>query len=103
MERGSGPSTGRQVGVSLALAVIDLMVIAWLMFGYGMQTWADSYDSGNPPSAPEVALHGMWLLACGAVVTGGGLLALRRRIAGIVQLVVLGAGAGLLAISAAGR
>jgi hypothetical protein len=42
------------------------------------------------------------MLADGAIVTGGGLLALRWRIPGIVQLVVLGAGAGLLALSASG-
>ncbi|GAA2775546.1 hypothetical protein GCM10010521_62580 [Streptomyces rameus] len=102
MERGNRPSTGRQVGVAFALAVLDLMVIAWLALSYGMSSWADAYDSGNPPGAPEVALQGTWLLAGGAIVTGGGLLALRWRIPGIVQLVVLGAGAGLLAHSASG-
>ncbi|MER6157860.1 DUF6234 family protein [Streptomyces sp. NPDC001868] len=97
MSRESGPSTGRQVGVGVALLIIDLMVIAWLVFAYGMTGWADAYDSGNPPSAPKEALRGMWILTGCAVVTGGALLALRWRIPGIVQLVVLGAGALLLA------
>ncbi len=98
---GGEPSTGEQVGVSVALLIIDLMVIAWLVFRYGMTGWADSYDHGNPSSAPKEALRGMWLLVGGAVVTGGGLLALRWRIPGVVQLVVLGVGAVLLAYFAA--
>ncbi|MFJ8147692.1 hypothetical protein ACIQ6R_21875 [Streptomyces sp. NPDC096048] len=82
----------------MALLLIDLMVIAWLvLIQYGMAGWADSYNGGAPPSAPKEALRGMWLLAGGAVITGGGLLALRWRLPGIVQLVVLGAGAVLLA------
>ncbi|MFD1661405.1 DUF6234 family protein [Streptomyces caeni] len=103
MRHGNGPSTAQQMGVSAALLLIDLMIIAWLWLRYGMTGWADSYDSDNPPGAPRVALQGMWVLAIGAVVTGGGLLALRWRIPGIVQLVVLGAGAALLASSAAGK
>ncbi|MEU5538970.1 DUF6234 family protein [Streptomyces sp. NPDC020362] len=95
------PPTGRQVAVSSALLVIDLVVIARLVFGYGMTGWADSYDSVNPPSAPKVARQGMWVLVAGAIVTGGGLLALRWRIPGMVQLVVLGVGACLLAHLAA--
>ncbi|MFF1747382.1 hypothetical protein [Streptomyces mirabilis] len=97
MERGSEPSTGQQVGVSLALLTLDLMVIAWLVFRYGMTGWADSYDQDNLPGAPKMAWQGMWLLVGGAVVTGGGLLALRWRTPGIMQLIVLGVGAGLLA------
>jgi hypothetical protein len=101
---GSKPSTGQQVGVSVALLVIDLMVVAYLLFlRYGMTSWADSYDSANPPSAPGEAWRGMWLLVGGAVVTGGGLLVLRWRIPGVVQLVVLGVGAALLACLAAPR
>ncbi|MET8569108.1 hypothetical protein [Streptomyces sp. NPDC004783] len=99
-----GPSTGEQVGVSVALLVIDLMVIAWLVvIRYGMAGWADSYNGGAPPAAPGEAMRGMWILAGGAVVTGGGLLALGWRLAGTVQLVVLGAGAGLLASAAQGQ
>ncbi|MFD3733103.1 hypothetical protein [Streptomyces sp. NPDC058632] len=85
----------------MALLVVDLMAVTWLVFGYGMTGWADSHDDGNAPDAPGEALRGMWLLAGGAVVTGGGLLALRWRIPGLVQLVVLGAGAALLAHLAA--
>ncbi|MFE8014266.1 hypothetical protein ACFU3O_16185 [Streptomyces antibioticus] len=92
------PSTGEQLGVGVALLVIDLMVIAYLFFiRYGMTGWADAYNGGNPPDAPREALRGMWLLAGGAVVTGCGLLALGWRIPGVVQLIVLGVGAGLLA------
>ncbi|WP_405687830.1 DUF6234 family protein [Streptomyces sp. NBC_00057] len=99
--RHSQPSTGQQVGISVALLVIDLIVIAYLVFRYGMTGWADAYDQGNPPSAPKEALRGTWLLLGGAVVTGGGLFLLRWRIPGTVQLLVLGIGAGLLACYAA--
>ncbi|CAL9303172.1 hypothetical protein SUDANB148_03608 [Streptomyces sp. SudanB148_2056] len=86
----------------MAFLVIDLLVIAYLLFiRYGMTGWADAYDGHNPPDAPKEALRGMWLLIGGAVVTGGGLLALGWRIPGVVQLVVLGVGAGLLACLAA--
>ncbi|GAB2733539.1 hypothetical protein GCM10027072_30340 [Streptomyces bullii] len=102
MRPGGAPSTGEQIGVSVALLVIDLMVIAYLLFiRYGMTGWADAYDSDNPPDAPREALRGMWLLVGGAVVTGGGLLVLGWRIPGVVQLIVLGVGAGLLACFAA--
>lgn len=102
MRRSKSP-TGEQVGLSVALLVIDLIVIAYLVFRYGMTGWADGYDPGNPPSAPKEALRGMWLLLGGAVVTGGSLFLLRWRIAGTVQLLVLGIGAGLLAVLAAGE
>ncbi|MFF0336782.1 hypothetical protein ACFYUM_29855 [Streptomyces fimicarius] len=86
----------------MALLVIDLMAIAWLVIiQYGISSWADNYNGGNPPSAPREALRGMWLLAGGALVTGGGLLALGWRGPGLMQLVVLGVGAGLLAYFAA--
>ncbi|MFI5809228.1 hypothetical protein [Streptomyces sp. NPDC051561] len=97
MERGSDPSMGQQVGVSIALLVLDLLVIAWLVFRYGVAGWADGKGRVNPPDAPQVAWQGMWILVGGALVTGGGLLALHWRASGIMQLVVLGVGAGALA------
>ncbi|WP_237408009.1 DUF6234 family protein [Streptomyces sp. M2CJ-2] len=101
MKRTSRPSVGQQVGVGAALLLIDLMVIAWLLYGYGVTGWADSYDAPDPPDAPRVARQAMWLLAGGAVVTGGGLLALGWRISGTVQLLLLGGGAGLFSFFAA--
>ncbi|MET8940274.1 DUF6234 family protein [Streptomyces rubiginosohelvolus] len=102
MRPGGEPSIGEQVGVSVALLVVDLMVIAWLVIiQYGVSCWADNYNGGNPPSASKEALRGMWLLAAGALVTGGGLLALGWRTPGLVQLVALGVGAGLLVYFAA--
>ncbi|MEV0576509.1 DUF6234 family protein [Streptomyces sp. NPDC050392] len=91
------PSTGQQVGLSVALLLIDLVAVAYLVFRYGMTGWADAYDSNNPPGAPSEAIRGAWLLLGGAAVTGGGLILLRWQISGIVQLLVLGTGAGLLA------
>lgn len=101
MKRANKPSTGQQVGVGAALLLVDLMVIAWLLYGYGMTGWADSYDEPNPPDAPQVARQAMWFLLGGAVVTGGGLLALGWRISGMVQLVLLGGVAGVFALFAA--
>ncbi|MEV0050854.1 DUF6234 family protein [Saccharopolyspora shandongensis] len=101
MKRGSKPSIGQQVGVGVGLFLIDLMVIAWLLYGYGITGWADNFDGVNAPKAPQVALQAVWLLAGGAVVTGGGLLALRWRISGTVQLLILSGGAGAFALLAA--
>ncbi|MEU0332345.1 DUF6234 family protein [Streptomyces sp. NPDC006193] len=93
----SGPSAGRQIAVGVAFLLVDLVVVGYLLFlRHGMTSWADAYDAGNPPDAPGEALRGMWILLGGAVVTGGGLVLLRWRIAGVVQLVVLGGAAGLL-------
>ncbi len=86
----------------MALLVIDLMAVAYLvLLRYGMTGWADAYDSADPPDAPREALRGMWLLVGGAVATGGGLFVLGWRIPSVVQMVVLGVGAGLLACLAA--
>ncbi|MEE1930329.1 hypothetical protein V1J52_19440 [Streptomyces sp. TRM 70351] len=84
----------------MALLLLDLLVIAALVYGYAISGWADSYDGNGDSSAPEVAWQGMWILAGGAVVTGGGLLALRWRVAATAQVLVLGAGAALLAFLA---
>ncbi|MFD1832529.1 MULTISPECIES: hypothetical protein [Streptomyces] len=97
------PSTGRQLGVGAGLLLIDLAAIAWLLYGYGITGWADSYDQVNAPEAPRVARQAMWLLALGAAASGGGLLALRWRIAGTVQLVVLGCAAAAFACLATPR
>ncbi|WP_437015841.1 hypothetical protein [Streptomyces sp. enrichment culture] len=97
----SKPPTGPQVGVGIALFVIDLLVFAWLLYGYGISGWADGHNGGDTPQAPGFARRAMWFLAGGAAVTGGGLLALRWRIPGTVQLLVLGGGALLFASLAA--
>ncbi|WP_329121518.1 DUF6234 family protein [Streptomyces sp. NBC_01465] len=97
MRPGGRPSTGEQAGVSAALFVLDLMVIAVLWYRWGITAWADGTDPDNPPSAPAEALRGAWILAGGAVVTGGGLLARRWRIPGVMQLMVLGGTAALFA------
>ncbi|KDN78220.1 hypothetical protein ABZ568_12755 [Streptomyces olindensis] len=98
------PSTGQQIGVSLALVVIDFMLIAWMAFGVGIEAWADSYesDSASATGAASAASQAAWVLVGGAVLTGGGLLALGWRIPGVVQLVVLFGGAVLVSSLAAG-
>lgn len=74
------------------------MFIAWSVYGVGVAGWADSYESDGvaPSSASQAASQALWLLGGGAVLTGGGLLALGWRIPGIVQLIVLGGGAVLV-------
>ncbi|WP_307176503.1 hypothetical protein [Streptomyces africanus] len=89
----------------MALLVIDFMLIAWSVYAVGIAGWADSYESDGvaPSSASRAASQASWLLGGGAVLTGGGLLALRWHIPGIVQLVVLGGGALLVSSLAAGE
>ncbi|MFI6371199.1 hypothetical protein [Streptomyces sp. NPDC050546] len=104
MRQPNEPSTGRQIGVSVALLVIDFMLIAWSVYAVGIAGWADSYESDGvvPTSASRAASQASWILGGGAVLTGGGLLALGWRIPGIVQLVALGGGALLVSSLAAG-
>ncbi|MFG3032649.1 hypothetical protein ACGFZJ_29535 [Streptomyces sp. NPDC048253] len=103
VERVSNPSTGLQVGVSVALFAIDLLPLAWLLYGFGIYCWADGFrgGGGNAPEAPKFALRAMWFLAGGAAITGGGLLTLGWPIPGTVQLFTLGGGAVLFACLAA--
>ncbi|MEU6277191.1 hypothetical protein ABZ871_33050 [Streptomyces populi] len=91
MERRSTPYVGAQVMIGILLLTIDLLYIVGLWYWCGL---AGSTDDGNiAPEAQKLAQQTMWYLAGGAVVTGGGLLALRWRIPGTVQLIVLGIGA----------
>lgn len=98
------PSTGPQIGVGVALLLVDLVLIAVSVYCVGVAGWADGYESGGSAAsgASQTAAQAMWLLGAGAVLTGGGLLALGWRIPGIVQLVVLGAGAALVSAMGAG-
>ncbi|MET9952520.1 hypothetical protein ABZ135_13380 [Streptomyces sp. NPDC006339] len=100
-KRGNGPTTGSRIAVAVALLLIDLLVVAWLLYGYGITGWADAHDPANPPEAPHLARRSAWLLSAGAIVTGGGLLLLRRWTAGTVQLAALGGAAALFAFLAA--
>ncbi|MFJ4281861.1 hypothetical protein [Streptomyces massasporeus] len=104
MKQTHRPSTGGQIGVSLALLVIDFMLIAWSVYSVGIAGWADSYESDGvvPTSASRAESQALWLLCGGAVLTGGGLLALGWRIPGTVQLVVLFGGAVLVSSMTAG-
>jgi hypothetical protein len=91
MQRRSTPYVGAQVMIGLLMLAIDLVYIVGLWYWCGL---AGSTDDGSmAPEAQMLAQRIMWYLACGAVVTGGGLLALRWRIPGTVQLIVLGIGA----------
>ncbi|MEU3931225.1 hypothetical protein AB0E85_04095 [Streptomyces sp. NPDC029044] len=86
------------------LLVIDFLVIALMVYGYGMAGWADGYESDGvmPTAASQAASEAAWLLGGGAVLTGGGLLAVGWRIPGVVQLVVLGVAAASFSSMAAG-
>ncbi|AXE87107.1 hypothetical protein C1703_19105 [Streptomyces sp. Go-475] len=90
----------------MALLVIDLMVIAWMVFAVGMEGWADSYESdsagASASGASSAASQASLILMGGAGLTGGGLLALGWRIPGVVQVVVLMGGAVLVSSLAAG-
>ncbi|MFD5632950.1 hypothetical protein ACFWJM_02190 [Streptomyces sp. NPDC127077] len=91
MARGAEPYIGAQVMIGVLLLAVDLAYIAGLWFAYGFAGWTD--DGGIAPEAQMFAWRTTWYLAGGAVVTGGGLLVLRWRIPGAVQLIVLGIGA----------
>ncbi|MEU9358175.1 hypothetical protein AB0D35_08695 [Streptomyces sp. NPDC048301] len=88
----------------MALLVIDFLVIVCALYAWGMTGWSESYDSAGtgPSSASRVASQASGLLIAGAIITGGGLLAKGWRIAGIVQLVVLGGAAALFSFAAGG-
>ncbi|MGD9485613.1 hypothetical protein WDH52_20575 [Streptomyces sp. TRM70308] len=100
-KRANKPSTGQKVAVGFGLILLDLLVIAVFLWGYLITGWADNWNEDNAPEAPQAARQAMWFLAGGAVVTGGGLLALGRRAYGIVQLLALGGGAAAFALLAA--
>ncbi|WP_159106669.1 hypothetical protein [Streptomyces rishiriensis] len=91
MQRRSTPYVGAQVMIGILLLAIDLVYIVGLWYWCGLGGSTD--DGSIAPETQMLAQRIMWYLACGAVVTGGGLLALRWRIPGAVQLIVLGIGA----------
>ncbi|MGW3635414.1 hypothetical protein ACWD7F_35645 [Streptomyces sp. NPDC005122] len=91
MEHGRAPYIGAQVMLGVLLLAVDLVYVAGLWFAQGMAGWTD--DGSIAPEAQMFAWRAMWYLAGGAVVTSGGLLALRWHIPGRVQLTVLGIGA----------
>ncbi|MET8829381.1 hypothetical protein ABZX40_26000 [Streptomyces sp. NPDC004610] len=99
--RRRGPSGGAQAAACAALLPLDALLIAWLWLRWGITGWGDAYDPDNPAEAPRLARQAMWILLGGAGLTGGGLLALRWRAPGVLQLIVLG-GAGALAAGFAG-
>ncbi|MFF0752550.1 hypothetical protein [Streptomyces sp. NPDC004267] len=96
-----GLTVGQTIALVVALLVIDLVVIAWLVYGYGITGWADGYDAPEQAEAPHVAEQAAWFLAGAAAVTGGGLLLARRPGVGLFQLAVLGGAAALFATLAA--
>ncbi|GAA1010295.1 hypothetical protein GCM10009564_27930 [Streptomyces thermogriseus] len=92
-----GPSAGRQIGVCVALLLVDFMLIVWSAYAVGVAAWAGSFDSSTAASSTsEAALVALLLPGGGAVLAGGALLALGRRVPGIMQLVLLGSGALLV-------
>ncbi|MCX2967855.1 MULTISPECIES: hypothetical protein [Streptomyces] len=99
-KRANKPSTGGKVAAGLGLVLLDLLAIAVFLWGYLITGWADNWSQDNAPEAPQAARQAMWFLAGGAVVTGGGLLALGRRAYGIVQLLTLGGAAAAFALLA---
>ncbi|WP_066931390.1 DUF6234 family protein [Streptomyces sp. NBRC 110611] len=97
MQGKTGPSRGTDIGVAIALLVLDILLVGWLLYGYGITGWADGYSPNREPEAPDVARTAIWILLGGSVVSGGGLLYLRCWVAGVTQFLVLGAGAMLFA------
>ncbi|WP_406100862.1 hypothetical protein OG698_01105 [Streptomyces sp. NBC_01003] len=89
----SEPSALRQIAVAVVLLIVDMAVIAWFLWSYAWIGWRDGWNPQDVPEAPRVAWRAVWILVGAAVVTGVGLVALRWRISGAVQLSVLGIGA----------
>ncbi|MFC9534386.1 hypothetical protein ACFT38_28150 [Streptomyces sp. NPDC056975] len=91
----SEPSDLRQIAVAVVLLIVDLAVIAWFLWSYSWTGWRDGWNPQDVPEAPRIAWRAAWILAGAVAVTGVGLVALRWRISGTVQLSVLGIGAAL--------
>ncbi|MGQ4485429.1 DUF6234 family protein [Streptomyces sp. 372A] len=96
------PSKGFQVAAGCVWLVVDVALIGCLLFRYGMTGWADGYDDPvNPPAAPAEARRAAWIVLGTAVVSGGFLLLRHYWVTGVLQLLLLGAGAGVFAYLAA--
>lgn len=96
-ERMSEPSALRQIAVAVVLLIADLAVIAWFLWSCSWTGWRDNWNPQDVPEAPRIAWRAVWILAGAAAVTGVGLVALRWRISGVVQLSVLGVGVVIFA------
>lgn len=101
MTRREGPSKRGDVGITVMMLLLDCLIVGWFLYAVGITGWADSYSPDGEPEAPGAAREAMWFLLAATVITGGGLLALRARIAGTVQLIVLGGCAALFAVASA--
>ncbi|MEU2021508.1 DUF6234 family protein [Streptomyces sp. NPDC016469] len=95
------PSKGFQIAAGCVWLLVDAVLTACLLFRYGMSGWADAYDDPvNAPAAPAEARRAAWILLGTAVVSGGFLLVRHYWVTGVLQLLLLGAGAGMFVVFA---
>ncbi|NML50253.1 hypothetical protein HHL19_11320 [Streptomyces sp. R302] len=93
----SGTSRGPDYGTAIALFLCELLVLPVLFVLYGSGMWDVGIHTGQQHPDPAVRAEAkgdfIRLLALGAVVIAGPLLAFRRWFSGVTQLVVLGGSA----------
>ena len=82
------------------MLVCDVMLVGWLWYGLAMTTWADSFSDRESSEAREAARQAAWVCGGAALLLGSGFLALRFRVTGVVQVLVLGGAAGLFLTAA---
>ncbi|WP_239079730.1 DUF6234 family protein [Streptomyces sp. SID7909] len=98
------PSKGFQVAAGCVSLIVNVALVGYLLFRYGMTGWSDSYDDPvNAPAAPAEARRAAWIVLGTAVVSGGFLLLRRYWVTAVLQLLFTGAAAGMFALLAGHR
>ncbi|MGW2472643.1 hypothetical protein [Streptomyces sp. NPDC001665] len=97
------PAKGFQVAAGCVWLIVDVALIGYLLFRYGMTGWSESYDDPvHAPAAPAEARRAAWIVLGTAVVSGGFLLLRRYWVTAFLQILLTGAAAAMFA-SLAGR
>ncbi len=98
------PSKGFQAAAGCVWLIVDVALVGYLLFRYGMTGWSDGCDDPvNAPAAPAEARRAAWIVLGTAIVSGGFLLLRRYWVTAVLQLLLTGAAAGMFALLAGHR